>query len=354
LPALDEARFGAAAHRRVPDVLRRKARVTHFTVPLAAGTGAAVLVEPRPPADGSGSSVSSSRASGRKTWRPLVILIHGLGDDCTFPHWHWMDLLLQQELAVLSVDWDGHGPGGGSHLDFQGATRSLPLLLQKLFGQPGQGLLPESHEGPPVFLMGHSTGAALALICASRPDAARHVEGVVAVSPTVCAAQADYRRAERLTFASPGAWMSDFAGRVPYYGVRAMLPRPGGRRHEAFPVRVRVGLSAAEQLQAFLRETFEERRILRKVNVPVLWLHGARDRFVPLSRAQPLMDEIPGALFSHVDRARGHVRMAFSLAAPQYAARFVATCLEVSAASQAHGVDSTPMVGTSPPVSSML
>ena len=320
LPALDEARFAVSPHRRVPEILKKKANIAYFTIPLAAGAGAAVFAEPR----------TSPAASAHP--RPLVILMHGLGDDCTFPHWHWIDLLLQQDLAVLSVEWDGHGPSGASHLDFQGATRSLPLLLHKVFGQPGVGLLPERHEGPPLFLMGHSTGAALALICASRPDVARHVSGVVVVSPTVCVGNADYRRAERFAFASPAAWVKDFFGRVPYYGVRAMLPRPGGRRHEPFPLRMKVGLSIADQLYAFLRETFEQRRILRKVNVPVLWLHGARDRFVPLTQAQALLSEIPSALFSHVDRDRGHVRMAFSQSAPQYAARFIATCMQVGAA----------------------
>jgi pimeloyl-ACP methyl ester carboxylesterase len=246
-----------------------------------------------------------------------------------------MELLLQQDIAVLSVDWDGHGPSGASHLDFQGATRSLPLLLQKLFGESGVGLMPEFHEGPPVFLMGHSMGGAFALICASRPDVARHVSGVIAVSPAVCAETADYRRAERFTFANPGNWVSDFLGRVPFYGVRAMLPRPSGRRHESFPVRAKVGLSLSEQLHAFLRETFEERRVLRKVQVPVLWLHGAKDRFVPLAQAQVFLAEIPSALFSHVDRRRGHVRMAFSQSAPQYAARFISTCMSVAQGSSA-------------------
>lgn len=322
LPRLEEARFAVVPHRRLPEALRKRAEVHYFNVPLSAGAGAAVLVEPK-----GGDESSPGHAPAQL--RPLVILLHGLGDDCTFPHWHWMDLLLQEGLAVLSVDWDGHGPSGASPLDFQGATRSLPLLLQKLFGASGVGLMPEVHEGPPVFLMGHSMGAAFALICASRPDVARHVSGVVAVSPAICAQVADYRRAERFAFASPGNWLSDFLGRVPHYGVRAMLPRPGGRRHEAFPVRAKVGLSLSEQLHAFLRETFEERRVLRKVHVPVLWLHGAKDQFVPLAKAQALLAEIPSALFSHVDRSRGHVRMAFSQCAPQYAARFISTCLSV-------------------------
>ena len=46
----------------------------------------------------------------------------------------------------------------------------------------------------------------------------------------------------------------------------------------------------------------------------------------------PRLRQVQSALFSHVDRDRGHVRMAFSQSAPQYAARFIATCMQVGAA----------------------
>lgn len=311
LKPIEESAFCKAPHRKVPEPCKKSAKLAYFSVPLASGVGTAILMAPHNDAG---------------CHNALVILFHSLGDDCTYPHWHWMEALVARGLAVLSIDWDGHGVAGGSYLDLQQVTRTLPLLLQKLYGQAGEPEYHAGREGPDCFLMGHSAGAALSLLAVTRPEMAAIVKGVVAVSPSIVMNSGSQR--ELTSYFRAQSWLQDLGGRIPYYGFAGVIPGISHFRNSRnFPVRVRVGTPYTEQLRSFVHETFEVRRVLSKVNVPVLWLHGARDTVVPMERASKLMREIPSALFCHMDESRGHLTMAFSSAIPNYAARFIESCI---------------------------
>lgn len=308
LSPLADSSFVTASHRRTPEAIRRIADVKYYSVPVATGVSASVLVTP----------LNKSNALNT-----LVILCHGLGDDCVYPMWHWIDALVSEGVSVLSVDWDGHGAGGAALLDFQEATRSLPLLLQKLYGQSGATEFVVGREGPQCFLMGHSTGAAFALIAATRPDVVQVVRGVIAVSPAVSVNPVQGATREALSFLNPFSWIRDLWSKIPYYGFRGLFPAAGRYRRQDFPIRLRVGIDYTEQVRSFVNETFEVRRVLRGIQVPVLWLHGARDMIAPTDKVMRLMEEIPSGLFSHIDYSRGHLQSAFSHQIPQYAAKFI-------------------------------
>jgi alpha-beta hydrolase superfamily lysophospholipase len=317
---LESSRFSAKDHRKIPDSVSKIANLRFFSIPLSSGVGFAVLAEPMNQMLGKVAAKTPFFPENR----PLVILLHALGDDCVYPLWHWQEQLLLQGLSVLSLEWDGHGPELSSHLDLQTATRSLPLVLQKIFCEKGHGMLANGIPKMKVFLMGHSMGAALALICASRPEMRSFLSGIVAVSPTVSLQNSSfYRQKERMEFFRPSVWMRDLLGKTPYYGFSSLL---SFRKQNHLPLRFKAGADPIGQVNAFVKETFHERRILRSVETPVLWMHGAKDHFVPFSEARPLMLEMPTALFSHVDRERGHVRMAFCQNVPLYAARFISRC----------------------------
>jgi alpha-beta hydrolase superfamily lysophospholipase len=303
---------------KVTENSRPTAERLSFAVPLAGGTGAALLAAPK-----------QMRDLQQDHRQVLVILAHDLGADCTFPHWHWIEALVHQGMHVLSIDWDGHGVSTSSVLDLQSATRSLPLVLQKIYGEPGLVQFRVGRPGPKCFLMGHSAGAMLALLCATRPDFAEVLSGIIAVSPSIVLNDLDAQM-EPFLFLRPNAWLHDLVGRVPYYGLRGVLPMSARKRASQFPVRKRIGITHLEQLRLFVQETFEHRKVLRDVCVPVLWLHGGRDRFVPLDDAEKLMSEIPSALFCHIDDNRGHLRMALSSEIPNYAARFIDSCLRTA------------------------
>ena len=339
LMPLDEATFiqlsggRSVSHRRVPEACRKSAQVSYFSVPLASGTGAALLAEPL--------KIKSDSPP------VLVILFHGMGDDCTYPHWHWIEALTARGLSVLSVDWDGHGVVGGSVLDMQSAVRSLPLILQKIYGEPGAAHLDKLRAGPRCFLMGHSTGAALALLSVTRPELSRLVMGLVVISPAVVVnADSDMKR-EALTYLRPSTWWRDLFGKIPYYGIAGLVPAFGRFRRSQFPIRLKVGIPYADQVRLFVHETFEVRRVLRNVQVPVLWLHGTRDKIVPLTHAAKLMGEIPSAKFLHIDDSRGHLEMAFSQEIPTYAAKFIETCTQLKAQGNPVSLPVVPFSGAS-------
>ena len=132
--------------------------ISYFEVPLSTGSGTAFLSVPK--------GIESAQKS-------LVILVHGLGDDCSYPLLHWIRFLNANGMSVLSFDWDGHGVDGSSILDFQQATRSIPLIIYRLFGDEERTGLSAKRIGPSCFLMGHSMGAAYALIAATRHDVAK-------------------------------------------------------------------------------------------------------------------------------------------------------------------------------------
>jgi len=308
LMTIDEAQFVKAPHRRVPEVCRKNAEFKYYSVPLANGTGGAVLATP---------------LKKREGVQVLVILLHNLGFDATYPYWHWIEALNALGIHVLSLDWDGHGVSGGSALDLQSATRSVPLMLQRLYGKTGEAALNEKRPGPACFLMGCASGAAYGLLAASRKDCAQILSGVIAVSPTVNTGSDGLFKRERGTLLSPAAWLKDLLAVVPFYGLSGVVPFSQKRQSKTFPLRLRIGISWERQLADFVSETFAKRKVLRNVQTPVLWLHGAKDKRVPMERARPLMLEIPAALFTHVDANRTHTRMMYSSEVPKYAAKFI-------------------------------
>lgn len=311
LMSMPEAGFVRSSHRKVPDICCKIADFKYFFIPLANGVGSGVLASPKEP-----------RAGGQV----LVILCHSLGYDSTYPYWHWIEALNAKGLHVLSIDWDGHGVNGGSSLDMQTASRSLPLLLQKLYGEGGAAQFTPNRHGPACFLMGHAAGASYGLLAASRSDCAKIISGVIAVSPAVNTSQDGTFKRERWTVLNPAAWIKDFLGLLPFYGFSGVVPPSLKRQVKNFPLRLRIGIDREVQLANFVNETFAARRVLRNVRTPVLWLHGARDKRVPFERALTLMTEIPSALFTHVDENRGHTRIMFSSEAPTYAAKFIEAC----------------------------
>ncbi|MFZ9519342.1 MAG: alpha/beta fold hydrolase [Silvanigrellaceae bacterium] len=311
LMSMPEASFAKSSHRKVPEVCRRVAEFNYFAVPLANGIGSAVLASPK---------------ESRQGEPVLVILCHALGFDATYPYWHWIEALNRQGLHVLSLDWDGHGVNGGSALDMQTASRSIPLVLQKLYGEGGSQQLSISRRGPQCFLMGHAAGASYSLLAASRMDCAKIVSGVIAVSPTVNTCQDGTFKRERWTVLNPVAWFKDYLSLLPFYGLSGVVPPSFKRQLKMFPLRLRIGIDREIQLANFVNETFAARRVLKNVKTPVLWFHGARDKRVPLDRALSLMTEIPSALFTHVDENRGHTRIMYAAEVPAYAAKFIDTC----------------------------
>ena len=271
----------------------------HYSIPLASGCGKAILIAPQnnlPP----------------DHFEPLIIFFHGLGQDGTSSFWHWIYEFVSRGVCVLSVDWDGHGAGGSSFLDLQEATRSIPILLQRLYGEENGSGLNEQRKGPRCFLMGYSFGASLALIAATRGDVFKHIFGVIAVSP-VLSVQSFFRAFfEIFSLLSPFSLIYDFANKFSFYRLWGFMPSYSLLKKKKSPLKMKLNINYVEQTRNFVKETFENRQILKKVKTPVLWLHGKKDSVCPYYKACQLMLNIPSAFFSICDDERGHFRMIFS------------------------------------------
>jgi pimeloyl-ACP methyl ester carboxylesterase len=269
---------------RLAEVSRLSVQARWFSVPLASGIGVAALLTP--------ASASTSR-------RALVILLNSYGPGGMASEWPWISSLLAKGLSVLSVELDGHGEGA-SLWDAAASSRSIPLLLHKLYSDSASAFLVRSDDLPRCFLMGNSLAGTMALVAATRAEVASVVSGVVVVSPMVALPRS--RGSKTLK-----------AGKT--------IPR-------ALGFRKRVGVDPVDQVRAFLAENVERQGLFKKVRVPVLWMHGARDRLVPVEKAMPIMTSIPAALFSHIDEKRGHSLMKASAEISNYAANFIEQCVD--------------------------
>jgi alpha-beta hydrolase superfamily lysophospholipase len=314
LNKINLAKFEGSGRRHFSLGNLQDVSVSFYEVPLSSGPGTAFLSVPR--------GVESAQKS-------LVILMHGLGDDCSYPMLHWIRFLNANGMSVLSFDWDGHGVDGSSILDFQQATRSLPLLIYRLFGDETRTGLSAKRTGPSCFLMGHSMGASYALIAATRQDVAKNIAGVIVVSPALSINSYTKAAGELWNYLYPSAWLKDFLNKFSYYGLDGFFPATGSFKRKSFPLRMRTTIGYVDQARNFVNETFVKRRILRDVRVPVLWMHGMKDRIAPYSQVASLMIEIPSAFFAHNDEKRGHLRMAFSDQIPKYCSSFIKQCYDL-------------------------
>ena len=271
----------------------------YYSVPLAAGCGTALLTTPK-------------QDSASDEFGPLVILFHALGSDSTTPFWHWIYEFAANGISVLSIDWDGHGAGSASLFDIQEATRSIPLIINRLYGEENGHGLNEKRKGPQCFLMGHSFGATLALISVTRKDIYKHISGVIAVSPLLSTQSFLTTSKEWFSFLKPSAWIYDFMNKMGLYGLRGLLPPSHFVKQRIYPLRKKLNINTLEQTKNFTNETFENRRILRKVKTPVIWFHGLKDNVCPYYQACQFMLEIKSAIFSFSDNKRGHFRMIYN------------------------------------------
>lgn len=295
-------------HKRLRSKKNAPLAIDFFSVPLASGLGVAQLSTP------------TSHELANKV---LVLLFHGLGNDRNYPLVHLIRVLNANGFSVLSVDWDGHGLGSATTLDFQDATRSIPLILQRLYGDEEQSGLGQRRVGPACFLMGHSMGGAMTLIAATREDIARMVQGVIVLSPAVSIAPTRRFMSDVGNYLSLKSWSYDLANKISYYGLYGLLFALGSAKRRKFPLRMKLSINYIEQARHFVYEIFEKRRLLRQVKTPVLWFHGMQDGVVPFESASSLMMEIRSAFFSYHDVERGHLRLSFSDQIPKYSAWFI-------------------------------
>lgn len=227
---------------------------------------------------------------------PLVVCVHGLGGAA----WNWSALapLLTDEMRVIAPDLAGHGysPAAGRRTTVPANRRLLERFLREVAREP-------------VVLVGNSMGGAIsALQAAGAPDLVR---GVVLVDPALPrpllspidarvaasfamialpglgeAALARRRRrvtAERIVQETLALCCVD-PSRVPRSVVDTAIEmaRHRGRDSEAGP----SFLLAARSVVKLLTRPRRLNAALDAIDAPVLLIHGAKDRLVPVRVAR--------------------------------------------------------------------
>jgi pimeloyl-ACP methyl ester carboxylesterase len=233
---------------------------------------------------------------------PIVVLVHGLGGS----HLNW-DLfapLLTPHARVHALDLPGFGrsePG-----ERTANVRDNVVVLDRFVREV---------TGGPVVLVGNSMGGMVSVLEAQRSPA--KVSGLVLVDPALPGPRGrpDPRVAAAFgLYALPGAGRRYLAGRRRRLGargtVREMLELCGVDPDAVPPSLIdrsvalvddrrdvagmdRAFLTAARSLLLLLADPRLMRRAMAGLQVPVLLVHGDRDRLVPVSVARDVARRHP-------------------------------------------------------------
>jgi pimeloyl-ACP methyl ester carboxylesterase len=271
---------------------------------------------------------------------PVVVCVHGLGGSAI--NWSAIAPLLTDRYRLLAPDLAGHGLT-------QSAGRATSVAANRALLHR----FTEAVPGGPVILMGNSMGGMLSLLEATvAPDA---VTGVILLDPALPFVPARPDPAVALMFA---AFATPGLGRLvmirrrrsPEAAVAATLslccvdpsrvPADVVAEHVAV-ARQRAGFAgldrdlimAARSVvgMAGYPRSLAYRRGIRSITAPVLLVHGARDRLVPVAAARAVARANPSWSFVVLPDV-GHVPQ---LEAPQATAGAIRDWLDSTAGRRA-------------------
>ncbi|HEX3898479.1 MAG TPA: alpha/beta hydrolase [Mycobacteriales bacterium] len=257
---------------------------------------------------------------------PLLLLVHGLGGAT----WNWLALapLLRDHVRVMAIDLAGHGlsPAAGRSTTVGGNRRLLDRFIREVAGEP-------------VVLVGNSMGGMISILeAAAAPE---RVRGAVLVDPALprpLLSRGDARVAAQFAVMSlPLLGEAAYVRRRARYSAEHHIRQTlrlctvDQRRVPDDVIAAGVGVierrGAAEfppsdvtvagrsVVQRVLRAR-ELQRAMAAITSPVLLLHGAKDRLVPVAAARQAAKSFPSWRLAIAEDI-GHVPM---MEAPEWTA----------------------------------
>lgn len=236
---------------------------------------------------------------------PTVLLVHG--QPGSGADWGELASRLSSDHRVLAPDRPGWGSCPDPATGIAGNARRLAALL-------------DACRCGPATVVGHSFGAGVAVALAtSRRDLVRSLVLVGPVGTSAALSRLDTLLARPL--------VGELAVRSGAAALRVLL---GVARRDWVPARVREGARGLEgyasvralatgphgahppwesfvvEQEALVRETPALERSLASLDLPVVLVHGARDRVVPLGASRAMASRVPGAEVVVV-RGAGHL-----------------------------------------------
>ena len=170
----------------------------------------------------------------------VILAAHGWRGDWTQAFGMMADFLEESGCSVLYIDQRGTGGSGGEHIGFG--------LLERLDCADWLWWLSQRSRGLPLYLMGMSMGATSVLMAAGEP-LPEALRGIIADS----------------AYTSPRAVLQHVSA------DNLHLPSTLQRPAEAI-FRRKLGVSP---------DACTTQEVLKGCHIPVLLIHGGRDRFVP-------------------------------------------------------------------------
>jgi pimeloyl-ACP methyl ester carboxylesterase len=266
---------------------------------------------------------------------PLLVCLHGLGGS----HLNWAPLapLLTDHARVLALDLPAHGrtPAAGRSTHVRQVQRLVHRFLTEV-------------AGGPAVLVGNSMGGLLAILQAEHAPAS--VSGLVLIDPVlphnlldrpnplVLAAFATYllpwtsqlvaRTRGRMTLDQVVDQMLGMCTAHPERVPRELVEESValGRERERMPGAAQGFTDAARSLITTILRPRAYRTAMGGIVAPVLMLHGAKDRLIPVRAARRTAQRHPDWQF-RVHQDAGHVPQ---LEDPAWVAQAVRDWLETA------------------------
>jgi pimeloyl-ACP methyl ester carboxylesterase len=235
--------------------------------------------------------------------RPPMVLVHGLGGS----HLNWVSVApkLAEHTRVIAIDLPGFGltPTAGRSATVGSNTELLRRFLHEVVGRPS--VLVGNSMGGMISLLHTAahpeTVAALVLVNPSVPQKAYTLDREVALAlGTTALPMIGARVARRLRTGAPARQAVQrvldlcFADprRTDPQVVEAAVALAEYRMKE--PPEDRAFSAAARSLIAVARRRARYYRLMRRIDVPVLLVHGTHDRLVSRAAADKVAEANPG------------------------------------------------------------
>lgn len=242
----------ARDYHRIPDsVAHHLATRDVVFLPSGQGLTVGVLLLPR----------TEAGQEGAPRQAQMVLLLSALGQNALSSNWLWVQQALARGMAVLAIALDGHSASAQALFDPRLATRTLPLVIDRLFRLPSV---------PVLHVIGHGFGATLAWLAACRPDAALRLRSVACLSPW-CVWQGRLEsESEWPPVGQPLRFCRDGLRLARLYGPLGVARMWRGDSVKTLRRKLFAGTSLEAQMAVFLQESIRVSDLLTRAEVPVL------------------------------------------------------------------------------------